>query len=86
MQSLILGEIATMTKVLIKNAGVWQWSKSSAFEGSVMDNGFVYIEDGFIRKVSDDENELRSIELTNPDQIINANGALVLPGLIGNWR
>ncbi|RYG99252.1 hypothetical protein EON65_50465 [archaeon] len=72
-----------MTKVLIKNASVWQWSKSSAFDGFAMDNGFVYIENGFIKKVSDDVNELLSIE-ANVNQVINANGALMLPGLIGN--
>ena len=70
--------------VLLVNALVWQWDCSSecpkSINGSAVPHSFVCIRDDIFEEIGDMVN-VPSRDLF--DSVIDVNGQLVLPGLIG---
>jgi imidazolonepropionase-like amidohydrolase len=73
---------------LIYNASIWQWKDARSYSedseelGFAVQNYFITTEGGFIKYVSAPNEEPPAKE--SFEVVVNAQGRLVLPGLIGN--
>ena len=78
-----------MNSTIIYNVAVWKWNAEAGFPvsgstiGEATPNSFVVMQNGFITKVSNNDEQLPSF--ADFDTVIDGNGRLLLPGLMGNF-